>query len=348
MDLRSKFSVSGVRQITSDASTLLSRALQYTEEKLGSAEKTEYDANFEHLMDRFDHTKQWVEKMKTQTEISLQPNPNLRMKDFVYNKLDRKPPEGPTNQQILGATMIEAGDSFGPGTAYGKALIKCGNAQKKLGEAEKNLVHTAAINFLKPLVNFLEGDCKTIQKEKKTLESKRLDLDACKNRARKAKSEEARSSSESDLHVAQTDFDRQQEITKLLLEGISSTHSHHLRSLNEFIEAQSRYHSTCDQTMQELKRELNSVGDSPSVYSSSNTSQVDLNDIMAGNADLPFTGVRKARVLYDYDAADTTELSLLADEVITVTAVPDMHKDFVMGERRSLKGKVPLNYIEIL
>ena len=29
---------------------------------------------------------------------------------------------------------------------------------------------------------------------------------------------------EADLRVAQADFDRQQEITKLLLEGISSTH----------------------------------------------------------------------------------------------------------------------------
>ncbi len=29
----------------------------------------------------------------------------------------------------------------------------------------------------------------------------------------------------------------------------------------------------------------------------------------------PATGTRKAKVLYDYDAADTSELSLLADEV---------------------------------
>lgn len=30
---------------------------------------------------------------------------------------------------------------------------------------------------------------------------------------------------------------------------------------------------------------------------------------------LPITGTRKAKVLYDYDAHDTSELSLLADEV---------------------------------
>lgn len=30
---------------------------------------------------------------------------------------------------------------------------------------------------------------------------------------------------------------------------------------------------------------------------------------------LPVTGTRKAKVLYDYDAHDSSELSLLADEV---------------------------------
>ncbi|XP_039269676.1 endophilin-B1-like isoform X2 [Styela clava] len=321
MDIRSKFSMSGVRQMSSDASTLFTRALQYTEEKLGSAEKTEYDANFENLLERYDRTKNWTEKLKTQTEISLQPNPNMRMEDFVYTKLDRRPPERATNQEILGATMIEAGNSFGPGTAYGKSLIKCGNTQMKLGESEKTLVHTSAVNFLKPLANFLEGDCKTIQKERKTLETKRLDLDACKNRAKKAKSLEARQSAENDLRLAQTDFDRQHEITKLLLEGLSSTHSHHFRSLNEFIEAQSQYHASCHQVMQELKAELNSLGDSPTAGAGSfnralqPSAPVDVNDITARDANLPFIGSRKARVLYDYDANDTTELSLLADEV---------------------------------
>lgn len=49
---------------------------QYTEEKLGSAEKTEYDANFENLQLRYDKTKYWTERLKSQTEIALQPNPS--------------------------------------------------------------------------------------------------------------------------------------------------------------------------------------------------------------------------------------------------------------------------------
>lgn len=44
----------------------------------------------------------------------------------------------------------------------------------------------------------------------------------------------------------------------------------------------------------------------------------------AGSAQLPtgkHTGSRKAKVLYDYDAHDTSELSLLADEVKVLVLV---------------------------
>lgn len=50
---------------------------QFTEEKLGQAEKTELDAHFENLMSRADCTKNWTEKIYRQTEILLQPNPSM-------------------------------------------------------------------------------------------------------------------------------------------------------------------------------------------------------------------------------------------------------------------------------
>ena len=60
------------------------------------------------------------------------------------------------------------------------------------------------------------------------------------------------------------------------------------------------------------------------------------------------SGSRKARVLYDYDAANSTELSLLADEVITVFSVVGMDSDWLMGERGNQKGRVPITYLELL
>ncbi|XP_005357445.1 endophilin-B1 isoform X2 [Microtus pennsylvanicus] len=378
-----------VKKLAADAGTFLSRAVQFTEEKLGQAEKTELDAHLENLLSKAECTKIWTEKIMKQTEVLLQPNPNARIEEFVYEKLDRKAPSRINNPELLGQYMIDAGTEFGPGTAYGNALIKCGETQKRIGTADRELIQTSALNFLTPLRNFIEGDYKTIAKERKLLQNKRLDLDAAKTRLKKAKAAETKSSqlnsarlegdsimiwaeevtkSEQELRITQSEFDRQAEITRLLLEGISSTHAHHLRCLNDFVEAQMTYYAQCYQYMLDLQKQLGSF---PSNYLSNNNqtsgtpvpsalsnaigpsamastgslvipSPANLNDLKESS------GSRKARVLYDYDAANSTELSLLADEVITVFSVVGMDSDWLMGERGNQKGKVPITYLELL
>ncbi|KAM4721628.1 endophilin-B1 isoform 3-T3 [Rhinophrynus dorsalis] len=356
-----------VKKFAADAGTFLSRAVQFTEEKLGQAEKTELDAHLENLLGKAECTKLWTEKIMKQTEVLLQPNPNARIEELVYEKLDRKAPSRLNNQEQLAQYMIDAGNEFGPGTAYGNALIKCGETQKRIGGAHRELVQTGAINFLTPLRNFIEGDYKTMAKERKLLQNKRLDLDAAKTRLKKAKVAEARAASEQELRITQSEFDRQAEITRLLLEGISSTHAHHLRCLNDFVEAQMTYFAQCYQYMLDLQKQLGSF---PSTFVSNNNQSsltpmqsVPLPSISA-SAPLPtgsssivtsgFTelkasnGSRKARVLYDYDAANSSELSLLADEVIQVYSMPGMDSDWLMGERGNQKGKVPITYLELL
>ncbi|XP_048207657.1 endophilin-B1 isoform X4 [Perognathus longimembris pacificus] len=384
-----------VKKLAADAGTFLSRAVQFTEEKLGQAEKTELDAHLENLLSKAECTKIWTEKIMKQTEVLLQPNPNARIEEFVYEKLDRKAPSRVNNPELLGQYMIDAGTEFGPGTAYGNALIKCGETQKRIGTADRELIQTAALNFLTPLRNFIEGDYKTIAKERKLLQNKRLDLDAAKTRLKKAKTAETKSSqlnsarlegdnmvnffymlnflhvkwlkSEQEVRITQSEFDRQAEITRLLLEGISSTHAHHLRCLNDFVEAQMTYYAQCYQYMLDLQKQLGSF---PSNYLCNNNHNAGTpmpsalpnvigSSAMASTSGLVITspnisdlkessGSRKARVLYDYDAANSTELSLLADEVITVFSIIGMDSDWLMGERGNQKGKVPITYLELL
>ncbi|XP_039278547.1 endophilin-B1 isoform X3 [Nilaparvata lugens] len=167
--------------------------------------------------------------------------------------------------------MIEAGNDFGPGTSYGSALIKVGQCEQRIGAIEKEFIASANHCFLSPLRKFLDGEMKTILKERGLLESKRLDLDACKSRVRKARSmlgqppnkdglspEFLLDQAERDLRVAQSEYDRQAEITKLLLEGVNSSHASHLRSLHEFVDAQVTYYERCHHTMQQLKAEMQS------------------------------------------------------------------------------------------
>lgn len=61
---------------------------------------------------------------------------------------------------------------------------------------------------------------------------------------------------ERDLRIAQSEFDRQAEITKLLLEGIGSSHATHLRCLHQFVETQAKFYAQCRDIMAELQNEL--------------------------------------------------------------------------------------------
>uniref|UniRef100_A0A8C9T2Y7 SH3 domain containing GRB2 like, endophilin B2 n=1 Tax=Scleropages formosus TaxID=113540 RepID=A0A8C9T2Y7_SCLFO len=353
----------------------ISLQLFHTEEKLGQAEKTELDAHLENLLAR----------IYRQTEILLQPNPSARIEEFFYEKLDKKIPSRITNGELLGQYMQDAANDFGAATPYGSTLMKVGEYQRKLGETEREFMQTSAISFLTPLRNFLEGDWRTISRERRLLENRRLDLDVCKARLKKAKVAEAKASAmpdfqetrprnyvlsasasaaEHELRVAQTEFDRQAEVTRLLLEGISSTHVNHLRCLHEFVEAQATYYAQCHRLMQELQRELArfpntftvtpSISAGPSGVAQSampaapHSKAMEADGLKIEEVQAPAAGTRKAKVLYDYDAADATELSLMADELITVYTVPGMDPDWLIGERGNQKGKVPVTYLELL
>ncbi|XP_005346193.1 endophilin-B2 isoform X6 [Microtus oregoni] len=374
-----------MKKLASDAGIFFTRAVQFTEEKFGQAEKTELDAHFENLLARADSTKNWTERILRQTEVLLQPNPSARVEEFLYEKLDRKVPSRVTNGELLAQYMAEAASELGPDTPYGKTLIKVSEAEKRLGAAERDFIHTASLSFLTPLRNFLEGDWKTISKERRLLQNRRLDLDACKARLKKAKAAEAKATlwndevdkAEQELRVAQTEFDRQAEVTRLLLEGISSTHVNHLRCLHEFVKSQTTYYAQCYRHMLDLQKQLGSsqgtifpgtfVGTtepaSPPLSSTSPTTTAATMPVVPTGTGLappeeaalcleevapPASGTRKARVLYDYEAADSSELALLADELITVYSLPGMDPDWLIGERGNKKGKVPVTYLELL
>ncbi|XP_057289510.1 endophilin-B1-like [Hydractinia symbiolongicarpus] len=329
------------------------RARQFTEERIGSAEKTEYDAQFENLCARAERTKQLTEKVLRQAEAMLQPNPGLRIEEFMYEKLDKKNPPRPTNSFVLGQTMQDAGREVGPGTAYGSSLVKVGSTLKKMGNSEKDYMQKSMSHYLHPLRSFLENEMKTITKEKRTLDVKRLDLDACKSKVKKAPTAERMRQAETDLRQAQSDFDRQQEITKLLLEGIATAHANHLSALQSLVEAMGMYHAQCQQYIADLQKELQQPTHPPTrpkpptaphITAPSAPPSHLASDV---NPEKPAV-TRKAVVLYDYDAVDQSELSLLADEVVTVYSVEGLDGDWMMAERGLQRGKVPLTYLELV
>ncbi|XP_037916260.1 endophilin-B1 isoform X2 [Hermetia illucens] len=331
-----------VKKFVKEAGSTLSRVVQLTEEKLGTAEKTELDSHFEHLAERAECTRNWTEKIVRNAEAVMVPNPGNRMEDYIFEKIEKKKPTRLSNLEYLGLDMIEAGGEFGQDSPYGSALIKVGHTEQKLGSCERDFIGSVGICFTQPLRKFLEGEMKTITKEKGILETKRLDLDACKNRVRKARSMLGQQAAERDLRIAQAEFDRQAEITKLLLEGIGTSQAGHLRHLHSFVETQARYYKQCGQIMDDLQKELASLG-GPTPYIPVGLEPEQNQPKVPGNDEM-----KRARVLCSYDAKDHTELNLTANEIILVAECSPPHSDYMYGKQGLLKGLVPRAFLEII
>nr|XP_020472307.1 endophilin-B1-like [Monopterus albus] len=293
-----------VSRLVLDAGQFINRAVQYTGESLGQAEKTELDPGLEELLARADATKTMTDQIISQTEVLLQPSPRARLEDRLYDHLDWSVLPRLHAHDILGDQMTQAGLEIGSNTPYGNALLRCGEVQKQLGNAERKFIQSSKIHFLTPLRGFTEGEgYRVIQDERRTLLNKRLDLDIAKTRLRKAHEadREARnlnanpladdylshvsymfsllrvkwlkmwaqeiSQAEMELRICQSLFDRQSEITRRVLEGLSSTHTNHMRSLTDFVEAQACYFDQCNQHAQELQKQLASI---PAILCSNN------------------------------------------------------------------------------
>uniref|UniRef100_A0A3P9P5Q2 Endophilin-B1-like n=1 Tax=Poecilia reticulata TaxID=8081 RepID=A0A3P9P5Q2_POERE len=272
-------SVMDLTRLAVDAGQFINRAVQYTGESLGQADKTGLDPGLEGLLAQADATKTWTDSIISQTEVLLQPSLGARLEDRLYEHLEWSAPPRPRAHELLGDQMTQAGLEVGSNTPYGTALIRFGEAQKQLGEAERKFAECTNIHFLTPLKSFTEGEYRAIQNERKMLVNKRLDLDVAKTRLRKAHEadREARpdkkkmkhksctmpsngsclcAKAEMELRICQSLFDRQSEITRRALEGISSTHIDHMRSLADFVDGQASFFAQGNQHAQELQRQM--------------------------------------------------------------------------------------------
>ncbi|CAD5229732.1 unnamed protein product [Bursaphelenchus okinawaensis] len=332
-----------LKKLANDASGLFSRAKQYTEETFLKAEKTELDPHFEQLLQRADKTEEHTKKLLNCIESYLQPNPTVRMEDVFYEKLElKKESHRDNNLEALGKAMLDAGHEFGATSLYGSALLKIAKTETAIGQRESEFINTAATNCLLPIRRFLEGDMRTIQRERKVLHGKRLDLDASKSKLKKAKTLEASAVAEADLRVAQSEFDKQCEITKLLLEGIQTAHNNQSKCIRDFVDAQTSFYASAHQQMVDLQRELSSPGSDIEIELIPNGSEDSLKSYNSSNS----SKTRQARALMDYAPLDNSEIELKANEVVIMYSLPGMDTDYVMVEKMGKRGKVPLTFLQ--
>lgn len=63
--------------------------LKYTEEKLGSAEKTEFDGHYDSLIQQYESTKLWTEKLMAGAQAVLIPNPGIPDPPFIQGAAEQ-------------------------------------------------------------------------------------------------------------------------------------------------------------------------------------------------------------------------------------------------------------------
>jgi len=171
---------------------------------------------------------------------------------------------------------------------YSNVLAAVGKAEGEIAQAEQKFINSTKDTVLRPFYSFVDNDAKTIFKEKKALETARLDLDAAKAKLKKVKTLEMRDQVEGELQAAQSEFMRQQELLKLLLENVASAQNTQLRAIMEFVNHQTAYLvSAADSAkalqsqVQDLAGELAQSGSASQFpRRNSNSNNVPVNDIL--------------------------------------------------------------------
>lgn len=281
-----------VKKFATGASTMFSRVRQYTEEQLGQAEKTQLDEEVNKLWTRFESTNETITKLKSSVEGLLQPNPNLRYEKMLLSKIDSgntlgRPQEESQFQQLSKSMELCSNSQRPHHEKFASVLAAIGKSEGEIASAEQDFVNHTKDSVLRPFYSFLENDAKTIFKEKKALETARLDLDAAKAKLKKVKTLEMRDQVEGELQAAQSEFMRQQELLKLLLENISSAQNTQLRAIVEFVNHQTAYLTAAADSAKALQAQvadLAGVDQSSSSQfprrNSNSTNNVPVNDIL--------------------------------------------------------------------
>lgn len=192
---------------------------------------------------------------------------------------------------------------------------------------------------------------------------------------------------EREIQTCQVEFDRQVEVTRVLMEGLGAAHNKHVELLGKYVESQISYYNKCQSIITDLQQDLSSSlpltstgnkqfyvksvdvvapGDSSSptvvnngatnqVTSSTNGQSSSAKDSQSGQqekliTDLEDIKVMKARVVCDFNPTKSDEMAVSTAEILSVTRLPS-DPDWMLCVKDSdakKRGKVPLAYLEIL
>ncbi|KAG9061686.1 hypothetical protein KI688_007267 [Linnemannia hyalina] len=202
---------------------------QWTGEKIGKAQKTRMDEDFNGL--------------QTETEAQRVSLDKLHESSHAYLKAMSKRVEGDDKSKRLaietfGISMSDQSYTLPEGLSYREALHQMGDAHQSIGAAQGELIIRLGSSYIECLER-AQAQMKEYQAMQKKLHSRRLDYDAKLAKVQKAKKEKPEW--EEEMQAAKAKYEETRECVLGIMSAISESQDDNVISLKAYYDAQLAY-----------------------------------------------------------------------------------------------------------
>ncbi|KAF9153025.1 hypothetical protein BG015_004240 [Linnemannia schmuckeri] len=202
---------------------------QWTGEKIGKAQKTRMDEDFNGL--------------QTETEAQRVALDKLHESSHAYLKAMSKRVEGDDKFKGLaietfGICMSAQSYTLPEGSSYRDALLQMGDAHQSIGTAQSELISRLGSSYIECLER-AQAQMKEYQAMQKKLHSRRLDYDAKLAKVQKAKKEKPEW--EEEMQAAKAKYEDTRECVLGIMSAISESQDDNVISLKAYYDAQLAY-----------------------------------------------------------------------------------------------------------
>ncbi|KAJ3374482.1 hypothetical protein GGF31_007260 [Allomyces arbusculus] len=239
----------------------LGKLKQWTNEKLGSVNKTDFTQEFRDLEKRTEARREVMEKMAMIAEQYVATHEPKAIGGIVATA---SAVAGAEAKQIplaaLGASMLHLGTMLGDESMFGHDLVVTGEALDKVGawqNAFVNRMHTSYLSILEEYV----GESKKYSELRRKLESRRLDYDAKLNKMQKAKKEKPEL--EEEVRAAQYKYEETLHDLEGKMAFLLDFEDRGRSSIHELVSAQVEYFTKCTDMLTALQANLAGMAPPP-------------------------------------------------------------------------------------
>nr|XP_009858316.1 endophilin-A2 isoform X2 [Ciona intestinalis] len=337
----------------------LNKASQYMSEKMGETEKTKMDEEFIEMERKVDATQKAVTDLINHTREYLQPNPAVRAKMNMMNKLQGKDMKYRQVEGVLGEVMVKHGTDLGHESNFGEALKEVGEGMIQLSEIKDSLDVSVKQDFIDPFYQSFDKDMKEVLHHRKKLSGRRLDYDYKRKKGSKISPEE--------IQLAEAKCQEALDLADSFMWNMLSSDVEQVRQLAALVEAQLEYHrqsadileSVNDKLNKQIeeinskpekertKRQLRTSSIAPADRTPTHTTPAIPQASPRHTAPPPKATQPSCKAIFDFEPENEGELAFKEGEILTLVAEIDDNWFEGMSQNGDT-GYFPKTYVEVV